>query len=120
MADKNFKVELEIEAPSEEYVEKMLERMPHADRIWDSEIIDPDKPRLEARIRYEEDWNGRGEYFVFENKWTNEEYWGLDCAFACISFKDGEMVIGKGDLLNYQALTKVRELMRLGIRFYFA
>lgn len=31
------------------------------------------KKELVCRIRYVEDWNGRGEHFLFENKWTDEE-----------------------------------------------
>ena len=72
------------------------------------------KPRLECRIRYEEDWCGRGEHYIFENKWTNEDEWGLDTAFKLLDY-DGK----KGILLNYQALTKIRELQKLGIEFYF-
>ena len=126
MEGKFFKVTLEIEAPDKEYIEKMLERMcrplsvSDLCRIVDEEIEDPDKPKLECRIRYEENWAGRGEYYVFENKWTDEEGWGLDSAFPLVSYEDGNLVVGKGDMLNYQALTKVRELMKLGIRFYFA
>ena len=126
MAEKYFKISFEVEAPNEEYVERMLERMfsglprSMAERVIDESIEDPDKPRLECRIRYEENWSGQGEYYVFENKWTDEEGWGLDCAFPLVSYDDGKLVVGKGDLLNYQALTKVRELMKLGIQFYFA
>lgn len=126
MEDKYFSVNLEIEAPNKEYVENMLERMcrplPVKDvtRIVDEEIKDPDEPKLECRIRYVENWGGQGEYFVFENKWTDETEWGLDSAFPCVSYENGELVCGKGDMLNYQALTKVRELMKLGIHFYFA
>lgn len=72
------------------------------------------KDHLECRIRYVEDWNGEGEHFVFENKWTNEDEWGLDTAFKLIDYKDL-----KGELVNYRALTKIRELMKLGIHFYF-
>ena len=119
MADKDFFVKLRIEAPSADYVDKMIERMPHADRIWECNIDDPDKPKLEARIRYVEDWHGEGEHFVFENKWTNEEAWGLDTAFKLLDFiKDGK-VVEKGYLLSYQALTKIRELQKMGIPFYF-
>jgi len=126
MAEKYFKVSFEVEAPNEEYVERMLERMfsglpmSMVERVIDEEIEDPDKPRLECRIRYDENWCDRGEYYVFENKWTDEEGWGIDSAFPLCSYDDGKLVVGKGDLVNYQALTKVRELLKLGIRFYFA
>lgn len=66
------------------------------------------KAKYEVRIRYDEDWKGEGEYFVFEGKWTNEQEWGLDTAFKLID-----------DRISYQALTKIRELKRLGIDFYF-
>ena len=69
------------------------------------------KPKLVCRIRYEENWNGRGEHFIFENKWTNEgdDEWGLDTAYKLID-----------DRISYQALTKIRQLIDLGIEFYFA
>ena len=120
--EKFFTVTFEVEAPNEEYVEKMFANIPHGERIYDEEIVDRDKPRLECRIRYDANWNGQGEYFVFENKWTDEEGWGLDCAFplCSIDIENGKVEIGKGDLLNYQALTKIRELKHLGVHFYFA
>jgi len=73
------------------------------------------KDKLQCRIRYEEDWNGQGEYFIFENKWTNEDHWGLDTAFK---LRDSETE--KGALIHYTALTKIRELQALGIEFYFS
>ena len=66
-------------------------------------------PKLECRIRYEENWRGEGEYFIFECKFADEDEWGLDTAFKC-----------EDDRISYQALTKIRELMKMGIRFYFA
>lgn len=72
------------------------------------------KDHLEVRIRYVEDWDGQGEYFVFENKWTNEDEWGLDTAFKLLDY-NGK----KGEVVSYQALTKIRELMKLGIPFRF-
>ena len=121
MEEKFFNVELEIKAPSKEYVEKMLDSMSHADRIFSSDIVDPDEPRLEERIRYDKDWCGDGEHFVFESKWTNETEWGLDSAFKLFDFvdKNGE-VAEKGTLINYKALTKIRELLKWGVRFYFS
>ena len=35
------------------------------------------KEKLEGRVRYEENWRGEGEYFIFEIKWTDEKEWGL-------------------------------------------
>ena len=74
------------------------------------------KSHLECRIRYDENWRGQGEYFVFENKWTNEgdDAWGLDTAFKLRPNGNKE-----GELVHYTALTKIRELQRLGIPFYF-
>lgn len=72
------------------------------------------KDRLEVRIRYVEDWNGDGEHFVFENKWTSEDEWGLDTAFKLLDYGNR-----KGEVVNYRALTKIRELMKLGIPFRF-
>ena len=72
------------------------------------------KNQLECRIRYVENWNGQGEYFVFENKWTDEDEWGLDTAFKLLDYGEG-----KGNVISYQALTKIRELQKLGIPFRF-
>jgi len=73
------------------------------------------KDRLECRIRYVKDFHGWGEHFVFESKWTNEKEWGLDTAFKLLPDENGE-----NNLLSYKALTKIRELQRLGIYYYFA
>ena len=72
------------------------------------------KQKLQGRIRYVEDWNGQGEYFVFETKWSNEQDWGLDTAFKLLDYGDE-----KGVVLNYTALTKIREWQKLGIEFWF-
>lgn len=109
MENKYYKVVMEIEAPDVETVDKMIDRIPRQDRILDCDIIDPDENRYECRIRYDEDWNGRGECFVFEGKWTDEDEWGLDTAYALID-----------DKISYEALTKIRELMRNGVHFYFS
>lgn len=66
------------------------------------------KPRYEERIRYDENFRDDGEHFVFEGKWSDESEWGLDQAFKLVN-----------DRLSYQALTKIRELQRLDIPFYF-
>lgn len=119
MDDKTYSVTLEINAKSKEDVDKMLDGMPHAERIFDWNIEDPDEPKLECRIRFVEDWNGEGEHYVFENKWTNEEEWGLDTAYPLISYEGGNIVVGRGAYMSYQAITKIRELIRNGIHFYF-
>lgn len=72
------------------------------------------KAMYEERIRYVENWNGNGEYFLFEGKWSNEEEWGLDTAFKCLDYH-GE----KGAVVSYQALTKIRELQRMGVPVSF-
>lgn len=105
---KDFEVKLSIEAESEEQIERMLDRMPHADRIYDCKIIDPDDPHYIVRIRYDENWNGEGEHFIFEGKWSNEDNWGFVSAFQLMN-----------NMIHYTALTKIRELKNLGIEFYF-
>lgn len=72
------------------------------------------KKNLQGRIRYEENWNGHGEHFVFETKWSDEKEWGLDTAFALLDYQ-GE----KGAVVSYTAVTKIREWMKLGVQFYF-
>lgn len=72
------------------------------------------KKKLMGRIRYEEDWNGMGEHFIFENKWSDEDEWGLEVAFKLLDY-NGK----KGEVISYQALTKIREWKRLGVDFYF-
>ena len=77
------------------------------------------KPKLVGRIRYVEDYDGKGhEYYVFENKWTDEEHWGLECAFRLLDYDDG---VRHEDavLLSYQALTCIRNWLRLGMTFHF-
>lgn len=78
------------------------------------------KETLQGRIRYEENWHGEGEHYLFELKQPGEESWGLSKAFALVSYEDNEIQIGKGDFLNYRALTQIREWMKLGIPFHFA
>ena len=119
MEGKYFTVTLNIKAPNKEAVEKMLDGMPHADRIYEDKIVDDDAPRFECRIRYVENWNGKGEHFVFENHWTDEE-WGLDCAFPLVRVEDGDVIYGEGEMLHYTALTKIRELQQLNVPFYFS
>ena len=117
---KGFEVKLTIEAESEEQIEKWIDRMPHADRIYDCEIVDPDKPHYMERIRYDENWSGEGEHFVFEGRWSNEKEWGLDSAFPIVNKSDLKDDNEKEKyLIHYTALTKIRELKNLGIDFYF-
>lgn len=67
------------------------------------------KRKLQGRIRYVEDWHGRGEHYLFEVKWSDEKEWGLDTAYGLIE-----------DAIHYTALTKIREWQNLGIEFWFA
>lgn len=80
------------------------------------------EPRLIVRIRYDKNWNDKGEHFVFENRTPDEDEWGLDSAFPLCDVEDGEIVRGKGDLIHYTALTKIRELMKWGtdIHLFFS
>lgn len=73
--------------------------------------------RMIGRIRYDENWMNEGEHYVFEFRWEDEgeNDWSMECAFPLLSYKDGELVCGKGDLIHYTALTKVREWMKQGI-----
>lgn len=79
------------------------------------------QPYLEGRICYCADLYGDGEHFVFQSKWSNEPdtMWSLECAFPFVEYKNGELIIGSGDLLNFQAVTKIREWMKLGVKFHF-
>lgn len=80
------------------------------------------KPYLECRIHYEEDWEGRGEYYVFETKWSDEKEWGLDTAFKLLDYRGEDGTVheqDKGAVISYQALTKIRELMRMGCKIRF-
>ena len=106
---KEYEVKLTISAPNEEAIHKMIDSMRNADSVWDVDIVDPDEKRFEERIRYDENYNGRGEYFVFEGKYTDEDEWGLDTAYGL-----------NNDRISYQALTKIRELIKHGTPFRFA
>ena len=57
---------------------------------------------FQARMRYDENWHGQGEHYVFENKWSDEDEWGLDTAFPLVD-----------DRIHYTALTKIRDLPKL-------
>lgn len=60
----------------------------------------------ECRVRYIQ--NNEGEWYNFEIRQNEDDNFGLDTSFQLV---DGR--------LNYQALTKIRELMKLGYRIYF-
>ena len=105
---KEYEVRLVISAPSKKVIDRMIDGMPYSEQVWDVEVTDPDEKRFEERIRYVEDYEGMGEYFLFEGKYTDEDDWSLDTAYAL-----------ENDRLSYQALTKIRELMRCGTPFHF-
>lgn len=73
------------------------------------------KNKLECRIRYVENWNGAGEHYVFETKWSDESEWGLDTAFKLLDYGNE-----KGAVVSYTALTKIRELKKMGAEIYFS
>lgn len=67
------------------------------------------KVKVEGRIRYEADYMGRGEHYIFEFKKTTDKEWKMEKAFGLI----------QGELVHYTALTTLREWQRLGIEFHF-
>ena len=73
-------------------------------------------PKQQYRIRYVKNWHDDGEYYLFEWKWPDEPdtEWTLDCGCKLFDYK-GE----KGALVSYQAITKIRELLRNGISIWF-
>lgn len=89
----------------------------YLDDLIDDELWNEEKPV--CRVRYDKDCFGEGEHYVFEYRKFDEEEWTFDSAFPLVSFEDGKLVIGKGDLLNYTALTKVREMMKYGYAICF-
>ena len=124
--NRTYEVTLEIEAPNREAVDKLLDRM--YDHLTEKEymmvgdpssIKDLDERHFEERIRYVEDWHGEGEHYVFEGKHSDEEDWGLDTAFKLFDL-DYKGHHEDGVLISYQALTKIRELRKMGVPFHFA
>ena len=62
----------------------------------------------ECRIRYcEKDQDGY-ECYIFEIRQSGEEEYGFSKSFRLID-----------DRISYQALTEIRELMKLGYKIYF-
>lgn len=126
---KTFTTELTIDAKDKDEAEKILDKMfstltrTELNNVFDDGLKDIAERHFVERIRYVENWNGgdgTGEYFLFEGKWSDEDdsHWGLDTAFKLLDL-DYKGIHEKGVLLNYQALTKIRELMKMGIDFYF-
>lgn len=75
--------------------------------LIDDAVYEMEKP--ECRIRYcEKDQDG-DECYIFETRQNEGEEFGLSHSFRLID-----------DRLSYQALTQVRELMKLGYDIHFA
>ena len=122
---KIYQVELNIKAQSQQELDDLLDKMyapltsKEYEKIGDPvSVKDLDERHYEERIRYEENWHGEGEHYIFEGKWSDEDSWGLDTAFKLFDI-DYKGYHGKGELINYQALTKIRELLKMRIPFYF-
>lgn len=62
---------------------------------------------IEGRIRYDENWLGQGEHYVYEIRQKGEE-WSLECAFPVIN-----------NAVHYEAITRIREWMKLGVDIHF-
>lgn len=119
---RTYEVTLNVQAQNQQELDNLLDKM--YERLTASEyekVGDPismkdlDERHFEERIRYVEDWHGEGEHFLFEGKQSDEESWGLDMACKLFDY-NGE----KGVLISYQALTKIRELIKMHIPYYFA
>lgn len=67
------------------------------------------EPKLEGRVRYEENWRGEGEYFIFEIKWTNENEWGLESAYPCVD-----------DKVHWSVIHHFKKWKHLDIDYHFA
>lgn len=65
------------------------------------------KAKLEGRVRYEENWRGEGEYFIFEIKWSDEDEWGLETAYHCVD-----------DKVSWTVIAHFRKWQDLGIDYY--
>ena len=118
---KHFEVKLEITAKNQQEMDELLDKMyaPLTTKEYEK-VGDPvsiknlDERHFEERIRYVEDWHGEGEHFLFEGKQSDEENWGLDMACKLFDY-NGE----KGVLISYQALTKIRELIKMKVPYHF-
>ena len=68
------------------------------------------KNQVEGRIYYEENWNGEGEFFIFEVKRADEPEteWGLQTAYPL-----------KNDMIHYTALTTIRHWIDTEVDFHF-
>ena len=124
MENKTYEITLTIEAANKDVADNLLEKMwsPLTEKeccqITESNLKDVDERHYEERIRFVEDWNGDGEHYVFEGKWSDEDSWGLDTAFKLFDL-DYNGHHASYELISYQALTKIRELKKMGIPVYF-
>ena len=100
----------------EEHIYEELDEVAYQiSRISDEVLTGIADRRLVCRIRFVDDLENDGEGFVFENKWSDEEEWGMDTLFNLIPQDDDP----NHDLISYQALTKIRELQRMGVDVRF-
>ncbi len=75
--------------------------------LIDDAVFEMEKPK--CRIRYcEKDQDG-DECYIFETRQNDEEEYGLTASYRLID-----------DRISYQALTQVREMVRLGYDIHFA
>ena len=123
---RTYEVTLNIEVQNQQELDGLLDKMYEHLSTKDYEkvgdpvsIKDLDERHYEERIRYVEDWHGEGEHFLFEGKQSDEEAWCLDTAFKLFDL-DYNGYHNKGELISYQALTKIRELRKMGIPYHFA
>ena len=63
-----------------------------------------------GRIRYDENWHGEGEHYVFEWKWGEDDpEWKFQMAAPIISDRE------HSNMIHFTALTQIREWQRVGI-----
>lgn len=75
--------------------------------------------KMIGRIRYEENWMGEGEHFIYEWRWEDEDEWQFEASAPLCSWENGNLVTGKGDFLNYSALTHIRKWTNLGFKHIY-
>lgn len=69
---------------------------------------------IEGRVRYCKDWNGKGEYYLFESRRAGEDEYSLENAFKLWDY-EGENAV----MIHFSALPKIREWMAIGVNFHF-
>lgn len=106
MEKRTFTVTLELEATSEEQILDTY----GLGRIIDSrfcesfEIKDPAKKHRQVRLRRDENYNGFGEGFVLESKWSDEpdEEWGCEEFYK----------VDDSDKINFHILGQLKSYKR--------